>query len=150
MAVFLFIALFGLCSCKSIAPLPPVNLSEPGWKTQQGQVVWTPKRNAPEIVGDVMVATQPDGRAFIQFTKTPLPIITAQKTQNKWSLEVPLENKRYAYPGKPPERILWFQLAKHSAGGSLTKPWKWTDTDGDGWRIENISTGESVEGSFNP
>jgi len=145
----LFSVLF-LCSCHSIAPLPPVNLSEPGWKLQQGQVVWTPKRNAPEIVGDVMVATQPDGRAFAQFTKTPLPIITVQKTANTWSLDAPLENRHYAYPGQPPARVLWFQLIRHTVGEPLGKDWKWSDTADGGWRLENLSTGEIAEGAFNP
>lgn len=138
-----------LCSCRTAAPLPPVNLAEPGWSTHQGQAIWKPNQAAPEIVGDLLAATRTNGDAFIQFTKTPLPLATARKNSKQWSLEFPLQNKRYAYRGEPPARIVWFQLARHLQNEPLAAGWSWHEADG-GWRLENPGTGENLEGAFNP
>src|ERR1044071_2118887 len=60
-----------LSACGTARPLPAVNLSEPGWRVQQGQAIWRTRKNAPEVAGELMVATHPGGRTFLQFTKTP-------------------------------------------------------------------------------
>ena len=98
----LLIAIF-LCACQT-APLPPTNFSEPGWKIQQGQAVWRAKKDSPEIAGELLIATNPDGRTVLQFTKTPFPFVIAQTTPKSWQLEVPAQNKKYSAPGKPPAR----------------------------------------------
>src|SRR6266513_1380446 len=70
--------------CRSLPPLPPANLSEPGWIVREGQAVWRPKKGAPEIAGEIMVATQNNGRTFVQFTKTPFPFVIARTETNSW------------------------------------------------------------------
>ena len=145
-AAILLLVLLGM-GCRSLPPLPPANLSEPGWTVKEGQAVWRSKRNAPEIAGEIMVATRKDGRAFVQFTKTPFPFVIARTQTNCWQLEVPTRNKRYAAPGHPPERIIWFQIPAALAGEPLPKRWSWEAKENQ-WRLENRSTGASLEGYF--
>ena len=133
--------------CRSLPPLAPVNLSDAGWTEREGQAVWRPKKDAPEIAGEIMVAMRDNGRAFVQFTKTPFPFVIARKETNSWQLELPMQKKRYAAPGRPPKRIIWFHLASALTSQPLTKPWSWQEKT-DGWRLENKATGEILEGYF--
>jgi hypothetical protein len=141
---FGFLLLISLCGCLSLHPLPPANLSEPGWTIRQGQAVWKTGKKAPEIAGEVLLATKTDGSTFVQFTKTPFPFAIAQTTSNAWQFEIPPQNKRYSAPGKPPARIVWFQLANALAGKPVAKGWTWQNSDGN-WQLKN-SSGESLEG----
>src|SRR2546421_166697 len=70
LCTLLLILLF-LAGCALLPPLPQANLRDPGWTVREGQAVWKSKRGASDIAGEILVATQPDGRAFVQFTKTP-------------------------------------------------------------------------------
>jgi hypothetical protein len=137
-----------LLGCQT-AHLPPANLSDPGWNTHHGQAIWRAKKDAPEIAGDLLVATNPDGRATVLFTKTPLPFVVAQSTTNAWQIEFVPVHKKYWAHGTPPARIIWFQLPKCLAGKSPATPWTW-HTSGDGWQLVNQKTGESLEGYLNP
>src|SRR5262249_22496427 len=83
--------------------MPPANLTEPGWRVREGQAVWRAKREAPEIAGEILLATRSDGRTFVQFTKTPFPFLIGQTTTNRWQAELPTENRRYSGPGIPPK-----------------------------------------------
>lgn len=142
--------LLGLCGCLTAPPMPKVNLSEPGWTIRQGQAIWRPKREGPEIAGELLLATKPDGNAFAQFTKTPFPFAVAQLSPKEWQIEFPPQNRRYAAPsGHPPARIVWFQLIKAETGKPVTPPWSWNDSGGN-WRLTNASSGESLEGYFTP
>jgi hypothetical protein len=135
-----------LSGCRT-GPLPQVNLSEPSWKVFQGQAVWRAKRDLPEIAGEILFAQKSDRQSFVQFTKTPFPIALAQSTTNAWRLEFPTENKSYRYPGKPPSRVIWFELARAMSGEGLKQPWIWSGS-AENWRLENKSTGETLEGYF--
>ena len=139
--------IFVLTGCRSLPPLPQANLSEPGWKVYEGQAVWRAKKDAPEIAGEILLATNRNNGAFVQFTKTPFPIVIAQTTANAWQVEAPAKSRRYTRSGSPPARVLWLQLPRAFQGLPLPKKWSWKNSD-DGWRIENISTGESLEGFF--
>ena len=125
-------------------PLPKVNLSEPGWDIRQGQAVWQPARKSPEIAGELLLATHANGSTFVQFTKTPFPFAIAQTTSNGWQIEFPPQNRRYTGPGKPPGRIVWFQLCNALTGKPLARGWTWLDS-GTSWQLKN-SSGESLEG----
>jgi hypothetical protein len=143
--LFGFILTASLCGCLSLRPLPKADISQPGWTIQQGQAVWKPPgRTTPEIAGELLLATNTDGSAFVQFTKTPFPFVIAQSTSNRWQLEIPPRNKRYTEPGKPSGRIVWFQLVNALAGKPLAKGWTWNDS-GTNWQLTN-SSGESLEG----
>ena len=142
--LFGFLLLATLCGCLSLHPLPKADLSQPGWTIRQGQAVWQPSRKSPELAGELLFATRTDGSTFVQFTKTPFPFAIAQTVSNHWQLEIPPQNKRYTAPGKPPARIVWFQLANALTGKPLAKGWTWHDSDTN-WQLTN-SSGESLEG----
>ena len=127
-------------------PLPQVDLSETGWTIRQGQAVWQTGKKSPQIAGELLLATRADGSTFLQFTKTPFPFAIAQTTANGWQIEFPPQNKRYAAPGKPPARIVWFQLSNALTGKPIAKGWTWQNSDTN-WQLKNVS-GESLEGYF--
>jgi hypothetical protein len=136
-------------ACRSAPPLPRVDLRAPGWNVRQGQAIWTPARNTTGIAGEILVATGPSDRVLVQFSKNPFPMVTAGAGPDSWELAIPTQGKRYSYPGKPPKRVLWFQLPSAIAGRSLAKPWIWTSSALSGrWRLSNPSSGESLEGYF--
>jgi hypothetical protein len=132
--------------CRTVPPLPPANLKEPGWTIHEGQAVWTRRRGTPEIAGEILVA-QRDGRAFVQFSKPPFPIVTAQNNSNSWEIEVSLQNLRYSGRGRPPERLIWLQIPPLLADQPLPRGWSWERTD-IGWKLSNPKTGEILEGYF--
>ncbi|MDB6068197.1 MAG: hypothetical protein JWR26_4405 [Pedosphaera sp.] len=138
----------GMAGCATVAPLPQVNLKEPGWTVREGQAVWRRKQGAPELAGDILVATRNDGRALVQFSKTPLPLVIAQSTPNSWEVESPVENKRYSGRGQPPARLIFLYLPKMLTGQPPPRGWSWHSLENHGWHLENSATGESLEGYF--
>jgi len=150
-------ALFFSLGCKSLPPLPAVNLSEPGWKIQHGQAVWKPKKDAPEIAGELLVATNSDGRAFVQFTKTPFPFVIAQASSGGWQIEFAAANKKFSGRGNPPQRIIWLQLPHFTEKlesphvvSFKTRQWARQTFEGNRWLLRNRITGESLEGFLAP
>src|ERR1043166_2479208 len=121
----LLLPLFFSLGCKSLPPLPAANLSEPGWKTRHGQAVWKPKKDAPEIAGELLIATNSDGRTFVQFTKTPFPFAIAQTTRDGWQIEFGAVNKKFSGRGKPWERFVWFQIPRFLGGAENSRQWAW-------------------------
>jgi hypothetical protein len=140
------VALCLLAACRTAPTLTVVNLAEPGWGTRQGQAIWRSHTMAPEIAGELFVATHPDGRTFLQFTKTPLPFIVVQTTTNSWAIEFVAENKTYSGRGQPPARLAWLELPRCLAGADPLAPWKWETLDAGRWRLESAATGEMLEG----
>jgi hypothetical protein len=135
-----------LPACRLAPPLGTIDLSGAGWKVQQGQAVWKPQKNAPELAGDLLIATNHiNQRAVVQFTKTPLPLVVAQTTSNSWQIEIPAQKKFYSGYGRPPARLGWFFLPNALAGTVPPKPWSFT-RDGEKWVLENSSTGQRIEG----
>jgi hypothetical protein len=132
-------------ACRT-TPLPPINLQEPGWTVREGQALWKRNKTAPELAGELLVATSRDGRSFVQFTKTPFPMIIGQRTTNHWQIEIPIQNKRFSGPGSPPKRLIWLYLPGLLAGESSPKGWSWNLLADKSWRLENSRTGEAVQG----
>jgi hypothetical protein len=141
--------LLSLTAC-STTPLPPVNLQQPGWTVREGQAVWKRDRTAPEIAGEVLVASDKNGQEFVQFTKTPFPMIIAQSASNHWQVEIPMQNKRYSGPGSPPARLIWLYLPRLLSGQPPPKNWSWNALADDRWQLENHRTGESISGYLSP
>ena len=146
----LLAALGGLAGCRSLAPLPPVNLGEPGWNVRQGQAVWRTGKKAPELAGEVMVASHEDGRALVQFTKTPLPFVVAQTTTNSWQVDFIPNNRRYSGLGFPPTRLIWLHLLPCLSGARPLKPLVFQRTGDHEWKLENRATGEMISGYLTP
>ena len=139
---------FGLCylvGCATIPLLPPVNLGETGWTVRQGQAIWKPKADAPEIAGEVLLGTREGGQTYTQFSKNPFPMVIGQTTTNGWQIELPMQNKRYSGTGKAPKRMIWFAVPSILAGQPAPKGWSTQKRDSKTWRLENKTTGEWVE-----
>ncbi len=143
-----FLLLLSVPACHT-APLPRLNLQEPGWTIREGQAVWKRDRQAPEIAGELLVATAP-GETFVQFSKSPFPMIVAQSTTNRWQVEIPAQGKRYSAPGKPPARLIWLYLSRMLEGQPGPKHWNFHKLPDNRWRVENDKTGESIEGYLEP
>ena len=145
-AILLMLAM-SLAGCRTAAPLPKVNLAEPGWKIREGQAVWRPDKSSPEIAGEILLATRTSDQTLVQFTKTPFPFVVAQTADHRWQIEFLPRNKRYSGRGEPPTWLIWFQLARSFSATATASKWSWHN-DGRNWRLENASTGESLEGYF--
>jgi len=133
-------------ACRTLLPpLPPINLEEPGWTVHRGQAVWNMGQGKPEIAGEFLVATRSGTNTFVQFAKTPFPVVTARSMPNRWEVEFPPQNRRYAGRGVPPQRLIWLHLPRLLRGEPPPKNWSWHEESGN-WRLENRSTGELLEG----
>ena len=91
LTLLLLIASIG---CRALAPLPPANFQEPGWKVQSGQAVWRLGRGKSDIAGEALYATNPaKQRTLVQFSKPPFMLVIAQTSPNHWVVEFPPENR---------------------------------------------------------
>ena len=138
-------ALAFLAGCNTLPPQPPMNLTEAGWVVRQGQAVWRTSTNSAEIAGDLMVAMHSDGRSLVQFTKPPLPLVTAQRFTNGWHAQFFAQKRTYSGRGEPPDRILWLHLPDALAGRHGTTNWFLART-GEGWHFESLTTDETLDG----
>jgi hypothetical protein len=133
--------------CASSGPMAPLDLSAPGWQVKQGQAIWKPETKKPEITGDIVLATNPNGTSYVQFSKT-LPIVSAQTTSEGWAVEFPPENKHYSGRGNGPKKIVWLQLLKVIEGRELGEYWQLVHPSSDFVALENEESGERLEVHF--
>jgi hypothetical protein len=138
------------CSCIGPGKLPPADLSQAGWRAQQGQAIWKPPGKRPELAGDLFLATNAQGEAVLEFTKAPFSIATAQVASNAWQIEFGGGKMSWSGYGRPPRRFIWFQLPGAAGGGPLAPPWRFERLDERSWRLSNPRTGEFLEGEFFP
>jgi hypothetical protein len=148
-------ALFNLAAalaigCRTAAPLAPADFSAPGWRVQQGQAVWKPSSHRAELAGDLLVATNANGDFFVQFSKTPFPLATAQVSGGQWRVEFGSREYSRQGRGEPPDRFAWFQLPRALLGDGVHSPWKFALGTPGSWRLENPGSGEILEGGFFP
>ncbi len=148
--VLLLLLTFGLLitssACRTVPPFTTVDFTRAGWKIKSGQAIWKVKKDAPEIAGELTFASNPNGRTVLQMTKTPFPMAIAQLQADKWQIEFPTENRTYSGRGEPPKRLAWLHLAKALKGEKLLAPWKFEQADPTNWRLENLQSGEVIEG----
>lgn len=140
--------MFG-ASCRTFPPLPAINLNEPGWTLRQGQAVWRSKRDAPEIAGEILFATHPDGRTMLQLTKNPLPFVAVQTSGESWQIEFVPQQRRFSGRGVPTTRLLWIHLARALSGRQPPTALTFSQTEPHGFSLENPKTGESIAGFLN-
>ena len=142
-------SLLFLCGCQS-TPRSLFTASGPEWRVQQGQALWRPKRGLPEFGGDLVLVTHADGRYLIQFDKTPLAIVMIQATATQWLIRFPQQERSFS--GKPPgpTRFGWLYLHAALAGQSLPQSIHFERKPDGGWRLENVHTGETLEGFLSP
>ena len=138
-----------LCGCQT-SRQSLFTVSGDGWRVQQGQALWRPQRGLPEFGGDLVLARDDAGRCLIQFDKTPMAILSAQITTNRWLIKFPQRNYRFSGRGDAPKRFSWLYLPAALAGKPLPKELHFATTADGGWRLENSRTGETVEGFLSP
>jgi hypothetical protein len=144
--IFSILVIAALSGCNTAPPLPKADISSSDWTVLQGEAVWKRDRSTPELAGELILATNVDGRAFVQFTKTPFPMVIAQSTSNIWEVQVPVQNKRYSGHGNPPKRLTWLYLPKLLAGDTPPRGWLWKTEEGGRWDLRKPKSGESLEG----
>ena len=150
--ILILSALLLICcmGCRTANPLPPADFSTPGWRVQQGQAVWKSSSNRPEIAGDLLLATNVNGNFFLQFSKMPFPLATAQVSGDQWQIEFGADKYSWHGHGAPPNRFGWFQLPRALLDPDLAGGWKFTHIETNSWRLQNSRTGETLEGEFFP
>src|SRR5262245_8226106 len=148
--LFWLVSVLSCGACRTTPPWAPANLSEPGWAIREGQAVWRPKANGPEIAGELLVAAHRTGETYLQFTKTPLPFLVARITTNRWHIEFIADRRAFSGHGQPPSRFGWLQLARCVAGTAPPAKWHWEKSPDHRWRLENQASGEAFEGFLTP
>jgi len=142
-------ALVLFCGCRTTTQ-SLFTASGPGWHVQQGQALWRPERGLPEFGGDLVLATDADDRALIQFDKTPLSMVFVQTTTNRWLIRFPQRRLGFAGRGSGPTRFAWLYLPAALAGKELPPALQFEHKPDGGWRLENTRTGETLEGFLSP
>ena len=135
--------------CASPRLLPPVDLQAPGWTVQETAAVWKPQREAPELLGELLVAHHADGSRFVQFSKQGLPIVTAQLTPEAWQITSSLRKGRYGGRRPAPSQVLWFRLESLPPNSTWAAPWQLTQDPSGSWKLLQTRTGERLEGAAN-
>ncbi len=138
--------LFLSAGCRTIAPMAPANLSEPGWKLQQGQAIWRTKEDAPEIAGELLFATNPDGRTVLQFSKNPIPFVNVQTSNELWQIEFVPRRRRFSGKGSPTPRLIWVHLSRALANEQTIRALQFRRNSTNEFTLKNGSTGEVISG----
>jgi hypothetical protein len=138
-----------LCGCQTTTQ-SLFTASGPGWHVQQGQALWRPERGLPEFGGDLVLASDANGRSLIQFDKTPLSMVFAQTTTNRWLIRFPQRQMSFSGHGPGPTRFAWLYLPVALAGKPLPLPLHFERKPDGNWRLENTRTGEILEGFLSP
>lgn len=101
-------------------------------------------KSIPELAGDVTVAVNTNGNAFVQFSKT-IPFATARLDGRRWQIEFPAGNRVYSGKYPLPSHFAWFQLPAVVEGISPSKPWI-EKGNLDQWEITNRRASETLRG----
>jgi hypothetical protein len=137
-------------SCHTTTPLSPANVSAPGWRIQQGQAVWKPTRKRPDLTGELLLATNANGDFLVQFSKPPFTLATAQRAGDRWQIEFGSGDYSKRGGGQSPTRFVWFQLPVALTGAAAGRDWHFERIATNSWCLENLRTGERLEGVFFP
>ncbi len=145
------LALALLCSgCRTAPGSALFSAAGPGWRIQEGQVLWRPSTSMTELGGEVVVATHEDGRSSIQFSKTPLPLVLAQVTPTNWLIRFPARRLGFTGPKPAPARFAWLYVSDALKGRALPAGYTFQRQADGGWRLENIRSGETIQGYLSP
>ena len=140
--------LFLLPGC--MGPAQRLEVAGPDWTIREGQALWHPHPHRPEFSGDLIVATRTDGAYVFNFTKTPIPVAMGHVSATNWLFEVPAKPFRMHGKGKPPSYFAWLYLDAALRNEPLPSALKFKRKPDGGWRLENINTGEIIDGYLNP
>jgi hypothetical protein len=139
-----------LAGCRTTRETPLFVAVGPGWRVQEGQAIWRPGREYPELAGELVVASHEGGCCSIEFSKTPLPLVLAQTTRTNWLIDFPPRRLRFTGRQPAPSRLAWLHLSAALAGEPVRAGFRFTRKSDGGWRLENTRTGETMEGFLGP
>ena len=142
--------LLALTACRTPAPLPPADTTQPGWRVLNGQAIWLARRGGKEVAGELLIALGLRQDSLVQFSKTPFPLVTTRVAQGAWQIEFGAGARRYGGRGQPPVRFVWFALADALRGDPVAPPWRAEQPAPDRWRLANAHTGERLEVWLSP
>ncbi len=129
---------------------PLFTTSGAGWSVREGQAVWRPRRQYPELAGDLVMASDKEGRSMVQFSKTPMSLVLAQTTRTNWLIEFPPRRMSFTGRGKPSTRFAWLYLQAALSSQPLPASFRFERKADGGWRLENTKSGETLEGFLAP
>jgi hypothetical protein len=147
--LFLWAGVLCCCGCRTVPP-GLFAAGGLGWRVQQGQALWRPQRGLPEFGGDLLLGSDAAGRHLIQFDKTPITILSAQTTTNRWWIDFPQRGQSFSGSGRGSTRFGWLYLAPALEGRTLPGNLHFERKPDGGWRLENTRTGETLEGFLSP
>ncbi len=137
-----------LTACRTTPPVR-IDTSAPGWTQRSGQAVWTPARDADDVVIDLQIWSRGDGECVLDVSKAGLSFVLAHLTADTWRIEA-ATGERHAARGTPPARVAWLQLARSLAAQAPAAPWQFERLEPGAWRLTNPRTGERFVGSLTP
>jgi hypothetical protein len=137
-----------LAGCTSPDRFPPPTEAPP-WQTRTGQAVWQVRPGAPALAGELVLARRPNGDFLVQFSKPPLTLVEASRTGRHWQVIYPAQARRFRGTGTGSPRLLWLWLPAALEGAALPDRVTFSRS-GEGWRLCNRRTGESLEGYLAP
>jgi hypothetical protein len=136
----------GLTACQTVPPQKPADLTSPGWIIRRGQAVWRARPGAPELAGELLVATRANGDVFLEFSKPPLQVVVVQATAGAWSIQLATRRRSFRGRGVPPGRSVWLVLPRCLVGQAPPTGWTFQRKPQDGWHLSRASSGELLEG----
>jgi hypothetical protein len=125
--------------------LPSFETSSGGWNVVTGQAIWTPRAGAEAVAGDYLLATHPDGRLMIDFSKGSMSIAVVRCARKAWRLEVPIQGQAFGGRGLPPARSSWLVLARDLAVQPPPPDWHFQSQQPGVLSLRCTVTGESLE-----
>jgi hypothetical protein len=102
------------------------------------------------MAGDLLLATNRNGDFFVQFSKVPFTIATAEDIDASWQIQFGSHEYHRSGHGAPPQRFVWFELPRTLAGSMPGHGWKFGHEPDGQWRLENAHSGETLKGRFFP
>ncbi len=130
--------------------IPRLTVGGPEWSIREGQATWRFSRDRPELGGELIFASKGPETWTINFSKTPLPLINAQRTATNWLVEFPARKMSFGGSGTPPTRFGWLYLPEALSGKSVPEPFHFEQAPDGNWRFENRRSGEIITGYLSP
>ena len=147
---FLYLLIPCLTACQTLAPLPPTDLTQPGWQVRRGQAVWLTSHHGTELAGDLLFASHPDRHSLLEFTKASWPLVLVRLTPDAWKLESDSTGQRHSGRGSPPPRSAWLVLPLCLAGKPPPAGWHFSRDSANGWTLSHHRSGEQLSGYLLP
>ncbi|MEI7729403.1 MAG: hypothetical protein WCO56_07510 [Verrucomicrobiota bacterium] len=142
--------LMGVAGCSLLGPSRLSRPIGPDWGIRQGQAVWHIGRDKPELAGEVLLATNAEGTAYVEFSKPMMTMMSAFREGEGWHVEFPPNRQSWSGRGTPPVRLLWLHLPAALASRPLPAPLRFAAGTNGTWRLENPAIGELIEGYLLP